>query len=67
MHDSPFFPLWRGWCEGYFACSVTPKMKDAVIEYIKNQKEHHGRVDVNEEYLKLVKNAGLEFSGYYLE
>jgi REP element-mobilizing transposase RayT len=67
MYDSPMFPHWQGWCEGYFACSVTPKMKDAVIEYIKGQKVHHGRMDMKEEYEKLVRNAGLEFNGYYPE
>jgi hypothetical protein len=28
---------------------------------------HHGRMDVKEEYEKLVRNAGLEFNGYYPE
>jgi len=61
------FPLWYGWCEGYFASSVSPKLKDAVIEYIKNQKLHHKRCDWNSEYRALLRSAGVDYDGYMLE
>jgi REP element-mobilizing transposase RayT len=35
------FPLFKGWAEGYAAITISVKEKDKVIEYIKNQKEHH--------------------------
>jgi REP element-mobilizing transposase RayT len=67
IHNSGKFPNWDGWCKGYFACSVTPKLQDNVIEYIKNQKVHHGLQPINDEYLALLRNAGIEFDGFMLD
>lgn len=33
--------VFDGWAAGYFASSVSPEGKGSVIEYIKNQEEHH--------------------------
>jgi REP element-mobilizing transposase RayT len=67
IKESHMFPLWFGWCEGYFACSVSPKMQDAVLEYIKNQKVHHRHTDWANEYMALLRSAGVSFDGYMLE
>jgi hypothetical protein len=32
-----------------------------VIEYIKNQKEHHKNITYKEEYIALLKEFGIEF------
>jgi hypothetical protein len=40
--------------------------KDALIEYIKNQEEHHHRVDYLDEYRALLHDAGIEFDEKYL-
>jgi REP element-mobilizing transposase RayT len=64
---SGLFPYWMGWCQGYFACSVTPKMQDKVIEYIKNQKIHHLGPTLESEYVALLKNAGMDYDGYMLQ
>lgn len=58
------FANWHGWCEGYFACAVSPRHQDAVSEYIRNQKYHHLGVHFGDEYQALLRNAGIEFSGY---
>jgi REP element-mobilizing transposase RayT len=65
-YQSHYYPNWDGWCEGYFACSVSPRAQDAVIEYIKNQKVHHSIKAFDDEYVSLLKNAGVEFQGYLL-
>jgi REP element-mobilizing transposase RayT len=62
--QSQLYPSWRGWCEGYFACAVSPKAQDAVIEYIKCQKQHHKVKQFDDEYMALLKNAGIDFDGY---
>jgi hypothetical protein len=68
MHMSGLFPMWQGWCSGYFACSVSPKMQQNVIEYIKNQKTHHnGVISMEREYLALLRSAGLEHDGYIMQ
>jgi REP element-mobilizing transposase RayT len=67
MSHSGLFPYWEGWCEGYFACSVSPKYQEAVIEYIKSQKIHHLEVPMEDEYLALLKSAGVEYDGYMMK
>ena len=38
---SPYFPLFTGWCKGYFAESKSLENLDIIIEYIKKQDIHH--------------------------
>jgi REP element-mobilizing transposase RayT len=66
MAQSHLFPNWMGWCDGYFACAVSPKAQDAVIEYIKSQKQHHKVKLFDDEYMTLLKNAKIDFDGYLL-
>jgi putative transposase len=41
MKDSGLFPSFAGWQVGYGAFTYSIREKDMVINYIKNQKEHH--------------------------
>ena len=52
-------PLFE-WQEGYFACSVSRSQLPSVIRYIKNQKEHHKKMDSVTEFALLLKKHGLE-------
>jgi REP-associated tyrosine transposase len=56
------FPKLRGfaWQEGYGAFSVSASNVPNVIEYIKNQTEHHRRVDSREEFVLFLKRHGIE-------
>jgi hypothetical protein len=42
------------------------KEKDTIIEYIKNQKEHHKTVSFENEYLKYLKEGGIAFDERYV-
>lgn len=42
------------------------KDKDHLIEYVKNQDEHHKRVSFREELIELLKEHGIEFDEKYL-
>jgi len=55
------FPLFEGWAKDYYACSISPEHKDAVIEYIKSQETHHLGQQLNSEILKLYRYAGLTY------
>ncbi|MDX5477297.1 MAG: transposase [Cyclobacteriaceae bacterium] len=44
------FPLFNGWKDGYAAFTETIKAKDWLIQYIKNQEEHHKKASFLEEY-----------------
>jgi REP element-mobilizing transposase RayT len=54
------FESFTAWGEGYAALSCSLKEKDVVVNYIKNQREHHKKVSFREEYITLIKEMGLE-------
>jgi len=54
------FPNFEGWADGYAALTYTYNDKDAVINYIKNQQEHHKKFSFEEEYRKLLNEHGIE-------
>ncbi len=55
------------WQHGYGAFSVSSRVKDAVIQYILSQEEHHKRQNSADEFLALLKNAHVEgyVPGFY--
>ena len=54
------------WQEGYGAFSVSVSNKNAVINYIKNQKEHHKGRSFKDEFLILLKQHEIEHDEKYL-
>jgi len=54
------------WQDGYGAFTVCPQHVEGVRQYILNQKEHHRRKTFQEEYLKLLKEHGIEYDERYL-
>jgi REP-associated tyrosine transposase len=54
------------WQEGYAAFSVSRASRDAVIEYIRNQDEHHRRVDFRDELLGLLESHNIEYDPRYV-
>lgn len=54
------------WQEGYGAFTVSPSQVDAVKRYIANQVEHHRRKSYEEEYLELLRLAGVQFDERYV-
>ena len=60
---SPCFPSWQ---EGYGAFTYSVREKDKVIEYVKNQKEHHKTETFYNEYKRLLIENGIEFDEKYL-
>ncbi len=66
MKESGKFPLFDGWQDGYGAFTYSLKEKDIIIDYIKNQKEHHKKYTFLEEYRHLLNENGIEFDEKYL-
>ena len=60
------FPRFSHWQEGYGAFTLSIAEKNAVIEYIKNQQEHHKKLSFRDEFRKLLEEAGIEFDEKYL-
>lgn len=57
---SAWFPYFDGWGNGYAAFSYSAKDRPIVIEYIKNQKEHHRKESFENEYKELMREFGLD-------
>jgi putative transposase len=54
------------WQDGYGIFSVNPAEVDKVIEYIKNQKEHHQKVSFQNEYRAFLKEYDVEYDERYV-
>ncbi len=55
------FPLFCGWAGEYFACTISPRQKQVVIEYINGQQQHHYGRPVEMELSEMYRIAGLEY------
>lgn len=54
------------WQGGYGVFSVSESRRAAVIRYIQNQEQHHQRISFQGEFLKLLRNHGVEFDERYI-
>ena len=59
------FPRFEFWAEGYGAFTYSIKEKDTIINYIKNQKEHHKTVSFKEEFRAFLEENGVEIDERY--
>ena len=54
------------WQDGYGAFSVNPSQVDVVINYIKNQHEHHRNKDFKEEYRTFLNTYKVDYNEDYV-
>ena len=54
------------WQQGYAAFSVSASVIPLVIRYIRNQEEHHKKMDFDAEFVALLKKHGIEFDPKYV-
>lgn len=66
MKESGKFPKFKGRQESYAAITYSIKEKDVIINYIKNQKEHHKHESFFDEYKRLLIENEIEFDEKYL-
>ena len=59
MKSSSFFPSFNGWAVGYGSFTCSYKDINRLIEYLKNQKEHHKKTTFDEEYWNLLLDNGI--------
>lgn len=60
------FQKFYAWQEGYGAFTYSIREKDKIINYIRNQKEHHKKETFRNEFQKLLIENGIEFDEKYL-
>jgi putative transposase len=61
LKEQSEFNHFEGWVEGFAAFTISHNNRINVIEYIKNQKEHHKTVTFRDEYEALLKEFGIKF------
>jgi len=66
IKSSDLFPGFEGWQEGYAAFTRSYSSLDDLVNYIKNQEEHHKKVSFMDEYKQLLKEHGVAFDPKYL-
>ena len=66
MKECGKFPEFKGWQESYGAFTYSLREKDMIINYVKNQKEHHKLENFYDEYKRLLIENGIEFNEKYL-
>jgi len=60
------FPKFNGWQVGYGSFTYSFTDKDKLIEYVKNQEEHHTTISFIDELKELLKEHGIEYDERYL-
>ena len=61
------FPFFEGWAEGYAGLSCGSEQIDYIVEYIKNQKEHHRKVEFAEEIRTIFNKNNVKLNEKYFE
>jgi hypothetical protein len=59
MKNGNLFPAFKGWAVGYGSFTCSYYAINRLIEYIKNQQEHHKKVSFEEEYRTLLLEYGI--------
>jgi REP element-mobilizing transposase RayT len=60
LKQSGKFPAFTGWAGGYAALTYAWRDKNMITNYIRNQQEHHKKVNFEAEYRALLKEHGIE-------
>jgi REP element-mobilizing transposase RayT len=67
IKENSVFNNFSHWQEGYGAFTCSQREIAGLIEYIKEQEQHHRKVKFEEEYRILLLEAGVEFDERYLQ
>jgi len=63
IKESGLFDEFEGWQKGYGAFTISVREKETLINYIKNQKEHHKKETFMDEFKRLLNENGIKFEG----
>ena len=67
IKEKNLFPKFDSWQDGYGAFTHSYRDKNTLIEYVKNQEEHHRTKTYREELIELFREHGIEFDEKYLD
>lgn len=66
MKENACFPFFEGWGKEYYAASIARDGIERVIEYIKNQENHHYLTSFETEMEQMCATHGIPFNKEYL-
>lgn len=66
IKNNGIFPEFEAWQNGYGAFTYSINEKDRLIEYVKNQEEHHAKRTYREELIELLHEHYIDFDDNYL-
>ena len=66
IKEKKIYPSFKNWAESYGAFTLSVREKDVIIKYVMNQQEHHKRETFKEEFMRLLKENGVDFDEKYL-
>jgi putative transposase len=65
MKRGDLFPAFNGWADGYGSFTCSYKDEGRLIDYIKNQQEHHRKKSFEDEYRILLIESGVKIDERY--
>jgi len=65
LATNPNFPDFEGWAVSFAGFTYNLNNKQTIINYIKNQKEHHKAVAFEKEYRQFLLNNGIDIDERY--
>ncbi|MDR1678952.1 MAG: IS200/IS605 family transposase [Prevotellaceae bacterium] len=65
LGQNPDFPDFEAWAVSFAAFTYNLNDKQTIIDYIKNQKEHHKTVSFEDEYRQFLIENGIEIDDRY--
>ena len=65
LSTNPNFPDFEGWAVSFAGFTYNIKEKQIIINYIKNQKEHHKKQTFEKEYREFLIENGIEIDERY--
>ncbi len=66
IKDKNFVPEIFEWQKGFGAFSVGQRELTTIINYIKNQEEHHKMVSFRKEYIRFLREHEIDFKSEYI-
>jgi len=66
VKENNLFPGFSGWQEGYGAFTYSYGEVNKLIEYVKNQEEHHKNITFREEFIAMLNEHQITFDPKYL-
>jgi len=66
IKEKGIYSNFSNWAESYGAFTLSIREKDTIVKYVMNQQEHHKKESFRDEFIRLLKENGVDFDERYL-